>query len=155
MASPAHVVHLHTQLPRRHHNNRKRARQRCNTIPSRISSLSERPLHHRNGVCQRFTAAGLGTTEDVQTITHGAGDDGGLDGQGRGKALGEAGTVRLWWMTHTRILRAVSETAQLQATCHVVNSGGDAAVEHDSSPTTPGHRVRVGARGQSGGCCEG
>jgi hypothetical protein len=85
--SPANVVHLHPQLPRRYHYDRKSARQGRVAIPARASSFGQSPLHHRHSIRQRFAAAGLCAPEDVEAVANGTGDDGALNGQGGGKGL--------------------------------------------------------------------
>jgi hypothetical protein len=85
--SPANVVHLHPQLPGRYHNDRKCARQGRLPIPTRASGFRQSPVHHRHGIRQRLAAARLCTTEDVEAVAYGAGDDGALDGQGGREGL--------------------------------------------------------------------
>lgn len=142
---PAHVVHLHAQLPGRHNDDGKRARQRRRAIPARTTSLGQRPLHYRYSIRNSFTAAGLRTPENVETVAHGAGDDCALDGQGRDEALPDArASDNTFGMNKSRTKGSKSSRYRCWVTCHVINGGSDAAIERDAL-CTPSHRVGVGA----------
>lgn len=142
---PAHVVHLHAELPGRHNDDGKWARQRRRAIPARTTRLSQRPLHYRYSIRNSFTAAGLRTPENVEAVAHGAGNDGALDGQGGDETLPSArASDNTFGVNNSSTKSSKNSRRRWWVTCHVVNCGGNAAIKRDAL-CTPSHRVGVGA----------